>query len=261
MNTTEVLYQKEIDQLLTAISSDGSSDLTINYDPELAIKRFEDQLLKRKINWETPYGIFDEDISVCRYFDDGKNEGILSDIKKKNDEQGMGNIKVPNTNITLLNYSICDKCKTIYSFKEITEYYMNPKPDQRFLNRSIQFREDTRVCCSNCGKYFLPSLVISDGTPRNEVQFLCRTQTINAVEKHLFKKNILVLTMNKSNIIQKGNLKAIKNDVYIKDLCEKPTLISNMIQYTPFKYIMNLIDGSNVQKGDLLFDQRGIKNV
>jgi hypothetical protein len=33
----------------------------------------------------------------------------------------------------------------------------------------------------------------------------------------------------------------------------KPTLISNMLQYTPINLIPNLIDGSNVEKGDLLF--------
>jgi hypothetical protein len=40
---------------------------------------------------------------------------------------------------------------------------------------------------------------------------------------------------------------------------EKPTLITNMIQYTPFASIMNLVDGTNVTKGDLLFDEWGSK--
>jgi hypothetical protein len=97
--------------------------------------------------------------------------------------------------------------------------------------------------------------VISDGTPKNEVQFLCRVQTIDAVEKYFSQKRINVLTKNKNNIIQRENLKAIKNDVFIKDLEEKPTLITNIIQYTPYNLIMNLIDGTNVEKGDLLFDE------
>jgi len=39
------------------------------------------------------------------------------------------------------------------------------------------------------------------------------------------------------------------------DLEEKPTLITNIIQYTPFRLILNFIDGTNVEKGDLLFDE------
>jgi hypothetical protein len=132
---------------------------------------------------------------------------------------------------------------------------MNPKVDQRYKNRARQYREDTRVYCGNCGTWFLPSLIISDGTPKNEVQFLCRVQTIDAVEKYFSQKNMMVLTKNKQNIIQKGNIWAIKNDVFIKDLDEKPTLITNIVQYTPFNLMMNLIDGTNVAKGDLLFNE------
>jgi len=56
--------------------------------------------------------------------------------------------------------------------------------------------------------------------------------------------------------VYKNSLRAIKNDVSIMDLEEKPTLITNIIQYTPFSLIMNFIDGTNVEKGDLLFDER-----
>ncbi|MCL2042499.1 MAG: hypothetical protein FWG89_00010 [Treponema sp.] len=246
---TEVLSQDEIDQLLTAINSDSSSN-AFN-----GIEAFEQYLTKRTFKPEKPYGIFDKDISICRYFDSGSNENILADIKRKNEEQGYGNIKIPNTNITLINYSFCHKCKTIFSLKEVTEYYMNPKPDPRFSNRARQYRDDTRVYCKNCDSYFLPSLVISDGTPKNEVQFLCRSQTIEAIEKYFKQINMYVLTRRKKNIVQRGNLRAIKNDVYIKDMEKKPTLITNMIQYTPYKYILNLIDGTNVEKGDLLFNE------
>jgi hypothetical protein len=221
------------------------------------IGAFEDYLTKRKFAPEEQYGIFEEDIAVCRFFDSGKNENLLEDIKQKNKEQGYGNVKIPDTNIMLINYSFCPNCKTIFSFKEITDYYMNPRPDQRYKNRAHQYREDTRVYCNNCGIYFLPSLVISDGTPKNEVQFLCRTQTIDAVEKYFSRRNINVLTKNRKNIIQEGGLKAIKNDVSIKDLDKKPTLITNIIQYTPFNLIINFINGANVEKGELLFGWMG----
>jgi hypothetical protein len=113
------------------------------------IEAFEEYLTKRKYTHEKPYGIFDKDISICSFFDSGKNENLLEDIKRKNEEQGYGNVKIPNTDITLINYSFCQNCKTIFSFQEITDYYMNPKPDQQYKSRAHQYREDTRVCCNN----------------------------------------------------------------------------------------------------------------
>ena len=244
---TEVLTQEEIDQLLVPVTLYGSSFESI--------EDFEGFLTKRKFSPEKSYGIFNKNIPICRFFDSHNNDKLLEDIKSKNKQQGYGNITIPNTNITLVNYSFCHNCKTIFSFKELVNYYANPKPDQRFNDRAHQYREDTRVCCKNCGTYFLPSLIISDGTPRNEVQFLCRVQTINAVEEYFSGKNISVLTRKKENIVRRGNLTGIKNDVYIKDLVDKPTLITNIVQYTPINLIMNLIDGTNVEKGDLLFDE------
>jgi len=243
---TEVLTQDEIDQLLTAI------DAGVGFN---SIKEFEDYLLKRQINSEKPYGVFYNDVAVCRFFNGKKNENILADIKKKNEEQGMGNVKIPNTNITLFNYSFCPNCNTIYSFKEVTEYFEKPIPDPMYKNYAHQSRNDTRVYCHNCGTFFLPSLVISDGTPKMEIQFLCRVQTINAVEKFMLTKGTDVLTRKKDNIVNKDKLRAIKNDVSIKELEKKPTLITNIIQYTPVNLIMNFIEGKNIGKGDLLFNE------
>jgi hypothetical protein len=247
---TEVLTQDEIDQLLTAIGAGYGG-----HGRYESVEAFEEFLVNRKFTPEKPYGIFDEDVSVCRFFNSEKNENLLEDIKRKNDEQGSGNITIPNTNIMLINYSYCTECKTVYSFKEVIDYYKHPVPDAKYLNMAHQHRNDTRVFCNNCNTYFIPSLIIADGTPKNEVQFLCRIQTIDAVEKYFIEKNINVLTRNKGNIIQKEKMRAIKNDVYLKNLEEKPTLITNIIQYTPFNLIANLIDGSNVDKGDLLFDE------
>jgi hypothetical protein len=247
---SDILTQEEIDALLN-VNGENSTPALARY----SIEAFEEFLTNREFNPEKPYGLFEEDISVCRFFDFGGNEGLLEDIKRKNEEEGHGNVRVPNTDITLINYSFCPTCKTVFSFRDITDYYKNPKPDPRYENRARQYREDTRVCCGGCGAYFLPSLVISDGTPRNEVQFLCRVQTIDAVETYFSEENIAVLTKNKRNIIRRDDCTAIKNDVLIKDLDKKPTLITNMVQYTPFNLIMNLIDGTNVEKGDLLFDE------
>jgi hypothetical protein len=246
----EVLSQDEIDQLLTAINPGGKTSGGFN-----SIEEFEKYLTTREFNPEKPYGIFDKDVSICRFFNSENNDNLLADIKKKNEEQGLGNVTIPNTNITLINYSICPKCNSIYSFKEILDYYKKPKPDSKYNNTAYQLRNDTRVFCNNCNTYFLPSLVISDGTPVKEVQFLCRVQTVDAVEKYMLSKNTNVLTKEKSNIVYKDRLRAIKNDVSIKDLEKRPTLITNIIQYTPIPLIMNFIDGTNVENGDLLFDE------
>jgi len=244
---SEVLSQDEINQLLAAINA---GDTGYGFEN---IEAFEKYLTGRKFQPEEPYGICAKDISICRFYDFRNNENLLADIKKKNEEQGFGNFKIPNTNIMLINYSYCPKCKTIFSFKEITDYYMHPKPDASYKTTAYQYRNDTRVLCNNCDTYFLPSLVISDGMPKNEVQFLCRVQTIEAIEGYMLSKNTKVLTKKKTNIVNKGKLRVVKNDVSIMDLEKKPTLIANLIQYTPINLMMNFIDGTNIEKGDLLY--------
>ena len=170
-----------------------------------------------------------------------------------------GNIKIPNTNIKLINFSMCPVCEHIFSFKDLIEYYTNPYPDMVFTSRAEQYREDTSVLCLECQTYFLPALVITDGTPNNEVQFLCRVQTVNAIEN--FYRNLngnSVLSANPKNILEKTNkegkiVKAILNDILLKELSPKPTLICNLLQYTPAKLTLNLIAGTNIQKRDVLF--------
>jgi hypothetical protein len=256
--------------------------------PEYHDARFEDgfdsiedfeAFLKKRNQPENPYGIFDADTTMCRFFDSKNGENLLADIEKKNEEQGMGNIPIPHTNIRLINYSICPQCGHIFSFKDLADYYANPKPDTRFKNRANQFREDTRVCCTECSSYFLPALVIADGTPKNEVQFLCRVQTMNAIERFYLNKGIKVLSLNEENIIKregpetvrterkvkepaapvtfvnrlfhpkaagpgktvnKHTITGIRNDVLLKEMEAKPALISNLIQYTPSNLVFNL---------------------
>jgi hypothetical protein len=255
-------------------------------------EEFEKYLLNRHPQ-EKPYGIFDKDITMCRFFDSKDGDKFLEDIKLKNETENMGNIQIPNTNIKLVNYSICPKCGHIFSFKDISDYYLNPRPDAAFKNKMHQYREDTRVFCIECDTYFLPSLVLVDGTPKNEVQFLCRIQTMNAIEGFYLRKGINVLSKKNENIVKKVEkrttetiqktgyslikrlfnkdlpekktirktkekiITGIKNDVLLKEMTEKPTLISNLIQYTPANIVLNLIEGNNVKNGDLLFGNFG----
>jgi flagellar motor switch protein FliM len=64
---SEVLSQAEIDQLLTAVNENVFEN----------IGAFEDYLTKRKFTPEKPYGIFDKDIAICRFFNSDKNEKLL----------------------------------------------------------------------------------------------------------------------------------------------------------------------------------------
>jgi ribosomal protein L32 len=241
----EVLSQDEIDQLLSPISPILSS-----------LEEFETFLVKRQQPKE-PYGIFAKEVTMCRFFDSQNGETILADIESKNEAQGMGNFLIPETNIKLINYSVCPRCGRMFSFKDLMDYYANPKRDVRFSNRAHQYRNDTRVFCHECGAYFLPALVIADGTPKNEVQFLCRVQTANAIEAFYQNSGKNVLSAGKNNILKKEaggkTIKAIKNDVLLKDMSSKPTLISNLLQYTPANLALNLINGTNYQQGDVLF--------
>jgi hypothetical protein len=225
------------------------------------IEEFEAFLIERRMP-ETPYGTihnsFGNNISMCRFFESKSNENILADIEMKNKEQGMGNIEIPHTKIKLVNYSICPTCGHVYSFKDLADYYAHPKPDPAFKNRYRQFREDARVHCFECDTYFLPALVIVDGTPKNEVQFLCRIQTMNAIERFYQEKGIKVLSTKKENHLTKEksrtkHVRGIRNDVLLKEMEPKPTLISNLLQYTPVNLTLNLINGENVKKGDPLF--------
>jgi hypothetical protein len=282
------MAQKKILKIVAEVPEYQDTRFQAGFDD---IEQFEKYLLDRH-QPEKPYGIFDKDITMCRFFESKNGEKILEDIKLKNETENMGNIKIPNTNIQLINYSICPKCGHIFSFKDISDYYLNPRYDPLFKSKMRQYREDTRVFCNECETYFLPVLIISDGTPKNEVQFLCRIQTMNAIEDYYQKKGIKVLSKREENIVKKeetsitktvqsGNpsrhittfidrlfkndsnlsnkkinkkiFSGIKNDVLLKEMEEKPALISNLIQYTPANIVLNLVEGNNFKKGDLLF--------
>lgn len=245
---TEVLSQQEIDQLLSAISAPAE-------DKFKSIEDFETFLTKREHNPESPYGLCQKDVSICKFFEDQNSENILSDIIQKNQKDEMGNIEIPNTKIKLINYSYCPKCRRIFTFRDLVNYYSDPKPDPTIKNIIEQYRHDTRVFCFECNTYFIPTLVISDGTPKNAVQFLCRVQTIDTIEAFFLDKKIRVLTRDKKNILTKNGRRAIRNDVVLKQLEPRPALISNLLQFTPAPLMLNLIDGTNIEKADILFGE------
>jgi hypothetical protein len=224
-------------------------------DSRKTIDAFHDYLTKRDHDPEKHYGIFEKDVSVCRYFDDKKGDGILADIMARNAETGMGNVIIPNTDIRLVNYSYCPKCGKIYSQQDLKDYYSKPvvRPGN---NLRHTLRKETRVICSDCGTVFLPTLIIVDGTPKNSVQYLCRMQVIDAVELFIEENyGEKVLTKNKKNLrCREDGMVACANDLEISKLEKKPTLIANFIQYTPPPFILNFIDQINIEKDDVVFD-------
>ena len=256
----EVLSQDEIDQLLTAINAGDSESRPAN--KYRSVDEFSAYLLARRPTENGPvYGAathsFIADATVISYRNFPGGEELLADIERKNAEQNMGNRTIPGTNIKLINFSVCPKCAKVFSFKDLSSYYAKPKKDARFRDLRDQYRHDTRVYCHDCDTYFLPALVISDGTPRSETQFLCRVQTMSAIErfyKERYGEN--VLSRKKANILTKAaseTTTAVRNDIYLKDMESRPTLITNLIQYTPAPLVVNLIDGTNHSKRDVLF--------
>jgi hypothetical protein len=242
--------QLEIDALLSGVGNVPT--VVKNMDD------FMDYLENRRFYGEKPYGAHDftSQVSVLRFSATQNGENILADIEAKNEAEGMGNITITGTNIRLINFSYCPQCKSIFSYKEVVEYYKNPVPDPSFASMHDQYRQDTRVRCSHCGTYFLPALVIEDGTPKNETQFLCRVQTVHVIENFYMKKHGRpVLTRKKQNHITAHNKWAFLNDVAINDMLEKPTLITNLLQYTPPNLMQNIIEGKNVEKCDILYGE------
>lgn len=91
------------------------------------------------------------------------------------------------------------------------------------------------------------------GTPKQELQFLCRIQTVDAIENYFMAKGKRVLTLKKENIIKRNGRVGVLNDVEINELADSPTLISNILQYTPQEMIITFIMGLNVVQQDPVF--------
>jgi hypothetical protein len=241
---SDSLSIEEAEKLLESIPDDEHF-----FDKE----EFENYLTSRTITDEKIYGRFENDVTILSFFNDPNNETVLTEILRLNRKEEMGIINIPGTDLELVNYSYCKHCNTVHSYKDLINYYSNPLPNPLFKNRLEQFRKDTTISCKNCKKKFIPSLIIVHDTPKNETQFLCRIQTVEEIESYMLSKNKQVLSKNPSNRIVKDNWSAIKNDLNIQELKEKPSLIANFIQYTPANLCLNFIEGRNLTTEDFLF--------
>jgi len=81
-------------------------------------------------------------------------------------------------------------------------------------------------------------------------------QVIDSIENFMDSEyHEAVLTRSRENVrSREDGLIACANDLAISKLEKKPTLITNFIQYSPPPLILNFIEGTNVEKGDVVFD-------
>ncbi|MDX2471660.1 MAG: hypothetical protein QNL04_13900, partial [SAR324 cluster bacterium] len=218
-----------------------------------SIDQLNSMLTKRKWEPEKLIGMFTNDVTMLRFSANKQSENILTDIKQKNETEGMGNYKIKGTKIELINFSHCPNCQKIFSYKDLQQYYLYPKVIQGIHKNTI-FRKDTRVNCPDCQTWFLPALIISDGSPKNQTQFLCRTQTLDAIEEYFLESQKLVLGRDKKNkIVSSNGLRSIRNDLDYKKLQLKPTLLVNFIQYTPWDLTLDFLASENLTKEQPVF--------
>ena len=266
-------------------------------DPEYKNYRFQSRFplfgdftayLTRRSENETPYGFAAQGTPSSSFFKSQNGEQALEEITQKNKAEGHESFCIPNTKIQLVNFSVCPECGQTYSFKALMLYNMNPKLDPAYKKgKDSQLRHDARMFCSKCKKYFLPTLLVVEEVPKNEVQFLGIMQTLNAIEDHFEALGYAVLSRNETNLLKSDGittrefrdlkedernsfaaevfahenisppskiLKGIRNDTFLKELESKPMLINNLLQYSNKPEIaLNLIQGTNVEKNDVLF--------
>jgi hypothetical protein len=133
-------------------------------------------------------------------------------------------------------------------------YYQHPTPDPSFSSLREQMRLDTRVQCKECGEYFLPAIIITDGSPKNEFQMICRSQTLREVSVMMSSKyHLRVLMMKEENIMINGDQAAWRNDVDANLLKERPSLFTNFLQYTPAPLMLDFISKKNLEEREPVY--------
>ena len=247
---------------------------------------FEWYLTEASLPAEPVYGFSNADTPARRFFETHDGGRILRDITAKNKADGLGIGRMPNSAIQFINFSVCPKCDRAFSFKELAYYYGHPRQDPSCKTPVDQIREDTRMYCSACKLYFIPSLLVVGRKVEREVQGMSRLQTLYFIEQHFAQQGARVLSSNEANFVRKDKfhtkimpketasvqvflsgiadctetpavskalVKGILNDVFLKELEEKPGLICNLLYYTPPALIPNLIEGTNVAFNDAVF--------
>ncbi|MDR2518675.1 MAG: hypothetical protein LBD13_04595 [Spirochaetaceae bacterium] len=235
---------------------------------------------------EAVYGFSQTDTPWPRFFETHDGARILQEITAKNKADGFGIGRLPNSAIQLVNFAVCPKCGRAFSFKELAYYYAHPRQDPSCKTPVDQIREDTRMYCSACKLYFIPSLLVVGRKVEREVQGMSRLQTLYFIEQHFARQDVRVLSSSEANFVRKDKfhtkimpketasvqlflsgiadctetpavskalVKGILNDVFLKELEEKPALACNLLYYTPPALIPNLIEGANVAFNDPVF--------
>jgi hypothetical protein len=290
LSTTELKNKKTAQKKMLGIIKAHPEYQSVRF--QLGFENLNDfvQYISERREGEELYGSITQDIPLSSFFstEEKQRERVLEETKKKNKAQQMGSFQLPGTDIQLINYAPCPQCASIYSFKDLCSYYIKQRMDPQFKGMQDQQVSDTRMLCEKCNTFFFPSLLVMDGSfVKNEVQFLSRLQTMNYIESAYEAKDIKVLSKDIKNLVKKDGfrtraimegkeeikieflsdmflslvppppekkiLKGINNDVLIKEIEEKPTLIINLLQYTPTNIALELVDGSNATKESVLF--------
>lgn len=229
-----------------------------NQSPSRSFDAFTDASSSKKII-EPLYGTVPDGAKVVKFFETPGNEKLLADTHAENRRQGLGNVVIPGTQTELVNFSPCPTCHTIHSQKELIQYYLYPGPLQG-LSLSQVRRQDTRMQCKKCCQRFFPALVVVEGTPQHEVQFLSRAQTVAAIEQHYHREGKSVLTRNKANLLQHQNHFAFRCDIDIRRLAPFPTLSFNYLQYCTPEAMAAFIHRQNLHQVLPIFGQWRMKN-
>lgn len=254
---TQVLTREEIDELLTTISGSADPELWVDRAGKFVPDQFFTALRTQSLRSEPVSGMFTKDALVVSLHSTKNGDQVLADLIALNKKEGGGTVSVPGTDLQLVNFSRCPTCGTLFSAQDLRNYYRNPVPATDLAHRHLQLRQDPRVVCHECSTAFLPSLVIADSLPRNEVPFLCRLQTIHAVEVYMKEQHERpVLSQVASNVRTVAGKQQILNDLSISQLAPKPGLILNILQYSTVPAQLHFLDGSNREHSDLIFGHR-----
>ncbi len=233
MSDNNILTQDDIDALL-------QGDFSLDRILISSIEELHEYLANDDENVLKYRGLFTKEAKVVSFFGDTKSGEILNEIKAKNAAEGLKPMSFGEIN--LINFSYCPNCNLAYSWNELNEYYSKPFIPEGKTTIEIM-RKDTRVKCRQCGDFYLPALLIETESPCAEVQYLCRIQLVDAIEDYMERP---VLSKKKSNLIFKPNsrkLEGIKQDITINDLADDKTLVTNLIQYTPYPQTLRMVNG------------------
>ncbi|MBF0103052.1 MAG: hypothetical protein HQK77_19310 [Desulfobacterales bacterium] len=275
------LYKSDVDKILTEALFNTNFAF-----PSMA--HFEIFLMQTARPTPKTYGIFEHNAKKIKYVKNHKTAKIVEQIKELNSKNSMGNVSIPNTGITLTNFSICPVCETVYSYKDVLDYFDQPKLIEGFHIDELREKE-TRIFCKHCNTFFLPLLLIENINRgfRDTYPLFSKCHTVYALEMfylEMIGRKVLSLLSNNFRSGHSHRYIHLSNDTNILDLIGKPgtylpcytlsindttigdllgrkhshepnyTILINVIYYSNADILVNFIKGMNQRKNDPMFN-------